>query len=361
MRSVWRCRNRSFSAPTTSSNNVKPLIELTTLGPGGRDMKRRDLVRLLCGAAMAWPATSRAQSRAMPVIGLLGLGSPDDPEVARNLAAFRAGLTETGFVEGKNVAIEYRWAHNHPQRLPALAADLVSRKVDVIVIEGGTPSALAAKGATAAIPIVFHSADAVADGLVSNLARPDANLTGVSLFGPEGLAKQYQLCSELIPRATTVGLLIIPKDLIGAYAVPEIEQAASAKGIELRIVDADSDGAIEAAYASLARLGAGVIVRAHVSLAEKLVAMAARHALPAVYNQRAFATAGGLLSYGPSIPAAYLIKGRYAGKLLRGAKPSDLPVQQATKLELIVNLRTAKGLGLAVPQTILARADEVLE
>ena len=174
-------------------------------------MRRREFVRLLCGAAAAWPFAARAQSRAMPVIGVLGSASPDHSEVALNLAAFREGLKETGFVEGRNVAIEYRWAHNDQHRLPALAAELVGLKVDVIAIEGGTPSALAAKGATATIPIVFHSADAVAEGLVNNLARPDGNLTGVSLFGPEGLAKQYQLCSELLPEAKTVGVLVVPE------------------------------------------------------------------------------------------------------------------------------------------------------
>jgi ABC-type uncharacterized transport system substrate-binding protein len=323
-------------------------------------MKRRRFIAAL-GGAMILPVAARAQQPAIPVIGVLGSASSEDPEVALNLAAFRQGLNEAGFVEGQNVAIEFRWAHNDLQRLPALAAELVPRKVDVVVIEGGTPSALAAKKATSTIPIVFHAADAIADGLVSNLARPDGNLTGVSLFGPEGLAKQYQLCSELLPDAKAIGLVVIPHQLIGDYAVAEMEAAARAKGIKLEIVGAESDGEIEAAYATLGRLRAGAVVRAHVALADKLVALAAHHAVPAVYNQRAFAAAGGLLSYGPSIPAAYAIKGVYTGKILKGAKPADLPVQQATRLELVVNLKTAKALGLTVPQALLARADEVIE
>jgi putative ABC transport system substrate-binding protein len=314
-----------------------------------------------CGAAtIAWPFAARAQ-KAMPVIGILGSASLGDPAVASNIAAFKQGLNESGFVEGQNVIIEYRWANNDGRRLPALAAELVARKVDVIMIEGGTPSALAAKNATATIPIVFHAADAVADGLVANLARPGGNLTGVSLFGPEGLTKQYELCSELLPKARTVGLLVIPQNLIGDYAIREIEKAARAAGIQVDPIDAAFDADLDAAYARLGYARAGVVVRAHVSLADKLIALSARHAVPAVYNQRAFAAAGGLVSYGPSIPAAYVIKGIYAGKILNGTKPADLPIQQATALELVINLKTAKALGLAVPQTILVRADEIIE
>jgi putative ABC transport system substrate-binding protein len=321
---------------------------------------RRAILAGLGGTAIEWPLSVAAQ-QVLPVIGILGSASPDDPEVAANLAAFREGLSNAGFVEGQNVTIEYRWAHNDGRRLPALAAELVARHPDVIMIEGGTPSALAAKNATSTIPIVFHAADAIADGLVSNLARPDGNLTGVSLFGPEGLAKQYQLCVELLPEAKAIALIIYPKALIGDYAIREIEEATRIRGAQFLLVNAATDSEIDDAFASLGRTRAGAVVRAHVSHAEKFVALAARHGVPAIYNQRAFATAGGLLSYGPSIPAAYFVKGKYVGRILKGAKPAELPVQQATKLELVVNLNTAKALRLAVPQSILARADEVID
>jgi len=321
---------------------------------------RRAILLGLGGTALEQPLRVAAQ-RALPVIGILGSSSPDEPEVAANLAAFREGLAEAGFVEGWDVTVDYRWARNEGGRLPALAAELVARPVDVIVIEGGTPSALAAKNATSTIPIIFHAADAIADGFVSNLARPDGNLTGVSLFGPEGLAKQYQLCIELLPAAKTIGVMIYPKSLIGDYAIRAIEEAARRRGVQLLLVNAATDAEIEDAYANLGRLRAGAVVRAHVSHADEFTALAARHAVPAVYNQRAFATAGGLLSYGPSIPAAYFVKGQYAGRILKGAKPAELPVQQATKLDLVINLKTAKALGLTVPQSILTRADEAIE
>jgi putative ABC transport system substrate-binding protein len=296
----------------------------------------------------------------MPVIGLLGLLSPEEPEVAANLAAFRQGLGEAGFVEGRNVVIEYRWARNDEEKLPALAAKLVRRNVDVIVNEGGTPTALVAKNATATIPIVFHGTDAIGDGLVTSLARPGGNLTGVSLFGPEVLAKQFQLCLELLPNATAIGLLMIPSTRLRDYLLREIEQATSAKGMSLQVIGSTEDE-IDAAYERLGRERAGVIVQAVSSMAHKLAVLAARHGVPVIYNQRPFAAAGGLLSYGPSIPAAYVIKGIYTGKILAGAKPADLPVQQATKLDLAINMKTAKALGLAVPPLLLARADEVIE
>jgi putative tryptophan/tyrosine transport system substrate-binding protein len=322
---------------------------------------RRAVMQVLGGAALALPLTAQAQQRATAVIGVLGAAWPEDPEVAVNLAAFQKGLNDTGFVEGRNVAVEYRWARHEQQRLPALAAELVARKVDVIMIEGGTPAALAAKNATSTIPIVFHASDAIADGLVSNLARPGGNLTGVSLFGPEVLAKQFQLCSELLPESKTIGLLVIPRTQSGSYAIREIEEAARARGMQLQVVDVAGDSELDAAYASLGLSRAGLIVRAHVTLADKLVALAARHSVPAVYNQRPFAVAGGLLSYGPSIAAAYVIKGIYTGKILQGVRPAELPVQQVTKLDLVINLKTAKALGLTVPQPVFARADEVID
>jgi putative ABC transport system substrate-binding protein len=323
-------------------------------------MRRRELVVMLGGAAAAWPLATHAQQKAMPVIGILGLGYPDDPAIALNLAAFRRGLSETGFVEGKNVAIEYRWAFNDQKRLPALAAELVARRVDVIMTEGGTPSVLPAKNATSTIPIVFHAGDAIADGIVTNLARPDGNLTGVSLFAPERFAKQFQLLAELVPQTKVFALLAV-LNILPADAVREIEKAARAKGVQVEILNAATDSELDAAYEGLGRQRGAAVVNANGQFAEKLVALAARHAVPAVYNQRVFATAGGLLSFGVSFPAAYVLKGIYTGKILKGAKPADLPVQQPTKFELVINLKTANALGLTVPQTLLARADGVIE
>ena len=324
-------------------------------------MKRRDLIALLGGTAVGWPFVVTAQQKAMPVIGILGLGSPDNPAIALNLAAFRRGLTETGFIEGQNVTIESRWAHDDERWLPALAAELVARKVDVLVTEGGILSALSAKNATSTIPVVFHASDAVADGVVSNLSRPDGNLTGVSLFAPESLAKEFQLLSELAPEAKVIALLAIPNTPALNQIKPEIEEAARLRGVQYQILNAVSDSEIEAAFAALGHLRGGAIVRANGNFADKLVSLAARHGVPAIYNQRAFATAGGLLSYGVSLPAVYVTKGIYSGRILKGATPTELPVQQPTKFELVVNLKTAKALGLTVPQSLLARADEVIE
>ena len=322
-------------------------------------MRRRDFMTVLAGAA-AYPLLAGAQQKAIPVIGILGLGYPGDPAIALNLAAFRRGLKETGFVEGQNVAIEYRWAVNDEKRLPALAAELVARKVDVIVNEGGTPSALPAKHATSIIPVVFHAGDAIADGIVANLARPSANLTGVSIFGPERFSKQFEALSELVPDAKMIALLAI-LNILPDDSVQEIKEAARAKKIQIQIMNAATDSEINATFATLGEQRAPVVVNANATFADKLVALAARYAVPAAYNQRAFAAAGGLLSVGPSIPAVYVIKGTYTGKILKGVRPADLPVQQPTKFELVINLKTAKTLDLAVPQSLLARADEVIE
>jgi len=321
-------------------------------------MRRRDL--LLLAAVALWPNAAGAQRKVTPVIGMLGLGRPEDRAIALNLEAFQAGLNEIGFVEGRNVTIEYRWAHDDERRLPALAAELVDRNVDVLVTEGGIRSAVAAKHATSTIPIVFHASDAIADGVVSNLARPEGNLTGVSLFAPESLAKQFQLLADLVPEVKVIALLAIPNTMALGQATAEIREAASTRGVQYRVLDV-ADGDTDAALTMLGGLHAGAIVRANGNFADRLVMLAARHRVPAIYNQRAFTAAGGLLSYGVSLPAVYLIKGRYAGKILRGAKPADLPVQQPTKFELVLNLKAAKALGLTVPPSLLARADEVIE
>jgi ABC-type uncharacterized transport system substrate-binding protein len=317
-------------------------------------MRRRDFITVLAGAA-AYPLTLRAQQKAMPVIGVLGAVSPDIPGVVLNLAAFRQGLGETGYAEGKNVAIEYRWAERRLDRLPALAADLVGRKVDVIVTEGGDSTTLAAKNATSTIPVVFHtSSDPVAMGLVASLARPGGNLTGVSLMNTELTPKLLELLLELVPQARLIVLLM------GPSFPRETEAVARAKGVQFHVLKVVTESEIEAAFATLVQLKAdGLIVdslgRAYIA------ALASRHAVPAIAVFRDFPDAGGLLSYGPSIPAAYRIKGIYAGRILKGERPADLPVQQPTKFELVVNLKTAQALGLIVPQAILARADEVIE
>jgi len=334
---------------------------------GKLGVRRRELMLLLGGAAVAWPLAVRAQQKAMPVVGVLNTGSPGPSSTSAPLmAAFRQGLSEAGYVEGQNVAIEYRWAEGHYERLPALAADLVARKVDLIVTPGGTPTALAAKSATSTIPIVFRGgADPVAEGLVASLARPGGNLTGVSMLVDELTAKRLELLSELVPQARVIALLVNPTNAASERVIQDVQEAARAKGVQLPILKAGTESEIDAAFASLVQLQAGaLLVAADPFLSgrrDQLVALASRHAVPAIYAWREFAASGGLISYGPSLTAAVRLVGTYAGKILKGDKPADLPVQQPTKFELVINLKTAQALGLAVPQALLARADEVME
>jgi ABC-type uncharacterized transport system substrate-binding protein len=329
-------------------------------------VRRRQLLALIGGGVISCPVRSHAQQRALPVIGILGVGIRDRPGIIRNLAGYREGLKEAGYVEGENVTIEYRWAEDHYDRLPALATDLVGRKVDVIVNEGGAPSALAAKNATSTIPIVFHTTDAVAEGLVSSLARPGGNTTGVSLLNDEILPKLVQMASELVPRTRVIALLVNPKTPTTEHDVRNAEQAASAMGVQLSVLRAGADGEIDTAFERLGELQAGALVVASDGFLNsrrgRIVVLAAHYAIPAISNvDRRFAADGGLLNYGPSFPAAYRIKGVYTGKILKGAKPADLPVQQPTTFELVINLKTAKALGLTVPPILLAQADEVIE
>jgi putative ABC transport system substrate-binding protein len=325
-------------------------------------MKRRELL-LFLGGVMTAPRPLRAQQKAMPVIGFLGSANPTAPQVA----AFHQGLSDTGYVEGQNLTIEYRWAEGSYDRLPALAADLVGRKVDLIVATGGDVSAMAAKSATSTIPIVFTSIarDPVELGLIASLARPGGNVTGFSGLIIELSPKRVELLSELVPQARVIALLVNPSNPSTERAVRDVQEAARAKGVQLQVLKAGSESEIDAAFASLVQLPAGALVVAgdafFASRRDQLAALASRHAVPAIYPLRQFAVAGGLISYGPSLVVIWRQAGIYAGRILNGAKPADLPVQQPTTFELVVNLKTAQQLGLTVPPSILSRADEVIE
>jgi putative ABC transport system substrate-binding protein len=330
-------------------------------------MKRREFITLLGGAAatsIAWPRMAGAQQREMPVIGFLNSRGPDD---APNLtAAFHQGLKETGYVEGQSIVIEYRWANNQHERLPELAAELVRHQVALIGSFGGNVSAVAAKAATTILPIVFTvGGDPIELGLVTSLNRPGGNLTGVSLLLGLLGAKRLELLRELVPTATVIAVLINPSNPGAKTYVQDAQEAARALGQQIQILSAGSEDGITTAFAALAQLRAGAVLVAtdafFIGRREQLVALAARYAVPAIYEYRDFAAAGGLVSYGPSIADAYRQAGIYAGRILKGAKPADLPIVQPTKFELVINLKTANALGLDVPPTLLARADEVIE
>jgi putative ABC transport system substrate-binding protein len=327
-------------------------------------MRRREFISLIGGAAAAWPRAARAQQTAMPVIGFLDSRAPNDaPQL---LAAIRQGLKETGFVEGQNVAIEYRFAENHNERLPALAADLVHRQVTVLITPP-TPAALAAKAATSTVPIVFLTAgDPVRLGLVASLARPGGNATGVTILAVAVAAKRLELLHELIPAVHVVALLVNPENPGLAEANSNsVQSAARTLGLELHVLNASTERDFDAVFAKLAQLHAGGLVIGgdpfFTAKQEQLAALAVRHAVPVVYENREFTATGGLMSYGGSITDAFRLAGVYAARILKGEKPADLPVQQATKVELYINLKTAKALGISVPIPVLGRADEVIE
>jgi putative tryptophan/tyrosine transport system substrate-binding protein len=324
-------------------------------------MDRRAFISTVAGGLLAAPLAAEAQQKAMPVIGVLNTGSPGPSPL---MAAFRHGLSEAGYFEGQNLAIEYRWAEGHYDRLPALAADLVGRKVDLIMANS-PPSALAAKSATSTIPIVFRSgADAVGDGLVASLARPRGNLTGVSFAADELTAKRLELLSELIPQARVIALLMNPANATAERVIRDVQEAARAKGLQLHVLKAGSESEIDTAFASLVQLHAGALVVGAdpflSSRREQIVALASRSAVPSIYAWREFAASGGLISYGASITSAFRLVGHYVAEVLKGAKPADLPVQQATTFELVINLKTARALGIDVPATLLAQA-EIME
>ena len=328
-------------------------------------MRRREFITLLGGATAGWPLAARAQQAAMPVIGILAVASPEDNAV--RLRAFREGLRVAGYVEGQNVNIQYRWAEAHTDRLAELAAQLVHDQVSVLVAAGGTASALTAKAATASMPIVFGiGADPVDVGLVASLNRPGGNVTGVTNLNIEVAPKRLELLHELLPSATIMALLVNP-------AVPALDEptsrvsqaAAQALGLQLHILHASNESDFDAIFENLIQLHADALVIGPDNLfsahSEQLAALAVRHALPAVYEFRRFAAAGGLMSYGSSETEYYRLVGTYVGRVLKGDKPADLPVQQSTKVELIINLKTANALGITVPLPLIGRADEVIE
>jgi putative tryptophan/tyrosine transport system substrate-binding protein len=327
-------------------------------------MNRREFITLIGGAAAAWPFAARAQQPAMPVMGLLNSRAPgDSPEL---MAAFRKGLKETGFVEAQNVTIESRFAGNQYERLPALAADLAHRQLSVIVAPT-TPAALAAKAATSTIPIVFATAgDPVRLGLVASLRRPGGNVTGITILGVELAPKRLELLHELLPTASIVALLVNPDspDLAETQS-GSVRSAAHNLGRELHVLNASTEREFDAVFARLLQLRAGGLVIAadpfFTTRQEQLAALAVRHAVPAIYQTREFAAAGGLMSYGGDIQDAYRLTGVYAARILKGEKPGELPVQQSTKVEMFLNLKTARALGITVPLPLSGRADEVIE
>jgi len=327
-------------------------------------MERREFITVLGGAAAVWPFAARAQQPTMPVIGFLSGVSPQS--YVHVVAAFRQGLKEAGYVEGQSIVIEYRWAQNEIDRLPALAADLVSRRVAVIATTG-TPSAFAARAATTTIPIVFEVGfDPVAVGLVASLSRPGGNLTGVTNLGVEVEAKQLELLHELVPTATTIALLVNPTNRTLAEALSrDMQPAADKLGLKLQVLNASTDRDFDTVFTTLARHRPGALLIGadifFISRSQQLAALAVRYAIPASFYFREFVVAGGLMSYGGSFTEAHRQVGVYVGRILKGDKPADLPVLRPTKFELVINLKTAKALGLTVPAALLTAANEVIE
>jgi len=327
-------------------------------------MRRREFIRLFGSTAVAWPLTARAQQSAIPVIGFLNGASPQP--FAHYVAGFRAGLKETGYIDGQNVAIEFRWAEGHYDRLPGMAVDLVRRKVAVLVSTGGPQGVVAAKAATSTIPIVFTvGVDPVQLGIVTSLSSPGGNITGVYLLTAAMESKRLGLLRALVPGVQLIAVLLNPNRPDHADQTREVQEAAATARQQTHILLASDESAIDAAFATAVQLRAGaMLVGADPffnSQRDKIIALAAGHSIPAIYEQREFARAGGLISYGTSFSDAYRQVGVYAGRILKGEKPLDLPVMQSTKFELVINLKTAKALGIEVPPNLSAEADEIIE
>ena len=327
-------------------------------------MRRREFLGVISGVVAAWPLAAQSQQPSMPVVGLLA--APAAASYGYIIDAVRRGLKETGYIEGQNVAIEYRWADGQYQRLPSMAAELVSLGVAVIITVGGIPPALAAKAATSMIPIVFSVADdPVKLGLVSSLAKPNGNATGISFLTVELDWKRLELIREVVPKAAVIALLLNPKNPQNSGQVPDLKAAALGLGFQLIVLNASSDGEIDSACAAAVEQRAGALIVGadsfFFSRRDQIVALVTRYALPTIFRYREEAAIGGLMSYGTDLADAYRLQGNYVGRVLKGAKPADLPVQQSTKVQLILNLKTAKSLGLAFPLALLGRADEVIE
>jgi putative tryptophan/tyrosine transport system substrate-binding protein len=328
-------------------------------------MRRREFITLL-GSAAAWPRAARAQQPAMPVVGFMNTLNSADASDLGLVAAFRQGLRETGFIEGQNVTVEYRWAQGQYDRFPELAAEFVRRQVAVIAATGGEPSPQSAKAATQTIPIVFTAnGDPISEGLVASLRRPGGNITGITIFGPAAVTKRVQLMHELVPQATTIAYLMNPNHPSGEIEMSAAQTAARSLRKEMLVFRASNESELDAAFTTMAQRQIGALVVASdpffYSRRGELASLAARHGLPAIYYLPEFARAGGLMAYGNSLPDIYRLVGVYVGRILKGEKPADLPVVQATKYEFVLNLKTAKALGLTISGDVLSIADEVIE
>jgi len=327
-------------------------------------MKRREFITLLCGAGATWPIAVQAQQTGMPVIGFMSTLSPEN--ILNPMAGFRQGLKEAGYIESQNVAIEYRWAQGNYDRLPELAADLVRRKVTVIVASGGDPSPQIAKAATQTIPIVFGMfGDPVKEGLVNSLSRPGSNVTGATIFGPAAITKRLQLLHDLVPQTAVTAFLVNPNNPNGNVETTAAKTAATSLGRQIVVVNASSESELDAAFANMVQQRIGALLGASdpffYNRRDHIVSLAARHRIPAIYYLRDFARAGGLMAYGNSLTELYRLVGVYTGRILKGEKPTDLPVAQSTKFEFVINLQAARALGIEVPNSMQLLADEVIE